>query len=254
MIELTLNAAAEKAADLIKQAHKVVAITGAGISTPSGIPDFRSAGSGLWTHEDPMQVASLSAFRYRPEKFFDWLRPLARKFLSAEPNPAHLALAKMEANGFLSALVTQNIDSLHQRAGSHNVVELHGTAASLTCPKCRSHYSISEFIEVFLEQENIPHCPRCQAILKPDIVLFEELLPVAAWQFAEDYCSQADLILVVGSSLEVTPAAHLPLYGLERGAKLMINTFSSTYLDERADLLLPFDVAAIMPAISDRLS
>jgi NAD-dependent deacetylase len=238
------------AARLIRSSRYTVALTGAGISTPSGIPDFRSQGSGLWTKNDPMRVASLSAFRHRPQDFFDWLRPLAITMLQAGPNPAHRALADLEAMGFLQGIVTQNIDYLHQQAGSREVVEVHGTASSFTCPRCHAKYESSVFLQTFITEQGVPRCPACDAIVKPDIVMFEEALPMDAWRRAENHFLKADLVLVVGSSLEVTPVATLPLYALDRGAKIIINTLSSTYLDGQA-IKIEQDVATALPAIVD---
>ncbi len=248
-MQQSMEETAALAAHLIRQSHYVVALTGAGISTPSGIPDFRSANTGLWTHNNPMEVASLSAFRHQPQKFFNWLRPLAREMVKAQPNPAHLALARLEQNGYLKAVITQNIDGLHRRAGTRNLYEIHGSMETLTCLKCRQDFPANDFYDHFINQEQIPACPNCRSTLKPGIVLFEEMLPVDVWNAAQAQSEQADLFLVVGSALEVTPAAHLPLYALENGAKLVIITLSPTYLDPRAALLLPFDVAEVLPAI-----
>jgi NAD-dependent deacetylase len=243
----------KKAVEILQQAKYIVALTGAGISTPSGIPDFRSAKTGLWQKDDPMKVASSTAFRYHPEVFFNWLRPLAEKSLAAEPNSAHVALAKMEQNGFLSAVITQNIDGLHQKAGSKNVIEVHGSMQTLRCLHCKTSFDLSDFQIDFIENRAIPKCPACQRKLKPDITLFEEMLPMDAWQRAEELCFSADVLLVVGSSLEVVPASQLPLYALEKNAKLIINTYSSTYLDPYADVLLPWNVTEVMPAILKEL-
>jgi len=248
MIPAEAQIAAQKAGQLIRAARHAVVLTGAGISTPSGIPDFRSASTGLWIKDDPMQVASLSAFRYRPEVFFNWLRPLARKMWQAAPNAAHLGLAEMEKAGVLQAVITQNIDGLHQEAGSSNVLEVHGSARTAHCKACRKIYPAAQFREEFLAG-GIPHCPVCGAILKPDVVLFEEMLPADVWEAAHRHCRQADVMLVVGSALEVTPAAGLPYTAVESGASLVINTISSTYLDERAEILLPYDVVEIVPLI-----
>lgn len=249
MTSLTIKQAAQQAAMHISESKWMVVLTGAGISTPSGIPDFRSPKTGLWSRDDPMVVASLSAFRNRPERFFNWLRPLAREMTKAQPNPAHVALAQLEQKGILKAIITQNIDGLHQKAGSKTVLEVHGSVQELHCPSCRQNFPVENYLESFISKEEIPRCVNCRAILKPNIVLFEELLPMNVWQQAEQQATQADLFVVVGSALEVTPAAHLPLYALEQGARLIINTFSPTYLDTRADLLLPFDVAEIWPEI-----
>jgi len=248
MIPLAAENAIQEAADLIRSARHVVVLTGAGISTPSGIPDFRSQKTGLWTKDDPMQVASFSAFKYRPEAFFNWLRPLAEKIWQARPNPAHIGLAELEAAGLIEAVITQNIDGLHQEAGSKTVLELHGSARSADCPHCRKTYPADVFRQSFMAG-GIPRCPQCSTILKPAIVLFEEMLPTDVWEEASWQCEQADVMLVVGSSLEVIPAAGLPRLALEHQARLIINTMSTTYLDGQAQILLPYDVAEIIPLI-----
>lgn len=243
-----------QAVQLVKNSKSMVVLTGAGVSVPSGVADFRSSGTGLWTKNDPMEVASLSAFRFHPEKFFNWLRPLAQDILQARPNPAHTALAALERVGVIKTLITQNIDSLHQRAGSQNVVEIHGTIYTLTCSRCDHSFPLADFREPFIQNRGMPNCPNCGALLKPDIVLFQENLPEEAWFQAERACAEADLMLVVGSSLEVYPAASLPLIALESGAPLMINTLSSTPLDERAALLLPYDAAQFLPLLAEKIS
>lgn len=252
MTTLTGDLAAELATlvELVRQAQHVVILTGAGYSTRSGIPDFRSAGSGLWTKYLPMEVASLTTFRHNPELFFAWLHPLASHMLLAQPNSAHLALAEMEAAGILKAIITQNIDGLHSRAGSKNVLEVHGTFNSLTCVGCFKRYSAKGVIEPYLETSAIPRCPQCGAILKPDIILFEEQLPVRIWQQAEKACKACDLLLVAGTSLEVMPSARLPVDVLSHGGKLAIINQSETFVDERADLVLRGDVVEIMPLLA----
>lgn len=248
MIPAGVEIAVQKAGELIHSARHAVVFTGAGISTPSGIPDFRSQNTGLWTKDDPMKVASLTAFRNRPEVFFNWLRPLAQKMWQAKPNAAHIGLAELEQAGAIKAVITQNIDGLHQEAGSRNVLEVHGSARTASCKVCRKSYPADQFRQEFLEG-GIPHCPVCKAILKPDIVLFEEMLPMDVWEKAERHCSQADVMLVVGSALEVVPAAGLPYLAVENGASLIINTISPTYLDNQATILLPYNVVDIVPMI-----
>jgi len=242
-----------QASQLISNSKFTVVLTGAGISTASGIPDFRSQGTGLWQKNNPLEVASLTAFQYTPEKFFNWLRPLARDIWQARPNPAHIALAQLEKGGWIKAIITQNIDGLQQAAGAENVIELHGSATTLTCFSCHKSYPFSEFIQAFLMEDDLPRCPNCSGLLKPDIILFEEMLPMGDWSQAQQLCENADLILVIGSSLEVTPASNLPLYALENGAHLIINNYSSTYLDERADILLPLNIIETIPAIAQFL-
>src|SRR5574338_9721 len=176
-----LAANLQKAAGLLRRAKHAVAFTGAGISTHSGIPDFRSAGSGLWERFDPMEVASLDVFRTRPERFYDWLRPLLQNIWSAQPNPAHQALARLEEVGILKALITQNIDDLHQRAGSRQIYEVHGSLRTMTCPRCQQVYPSRHFQPMLAGADGsggLPRCPNCAVVMKPDITLFGEMLPV----------------------------------------------------------------------------
>lgn len=236
-------------ANLIRASRKAVALTGAGISTPSGVPDFRSAGSGLWARFLPMQVASLSAFRYRPVEFFAWLRPLASHMLGALPNAAHFALAQLESAGFLDTLITQNIDTLHHRAGSKKLLEIHGTFHTLTCTGCFRQRTAVGLIEPYLETGAIPRCPDCGWMLKPDVILFEEQLPIKTWLRAEEACKTCDLLLVAGTSLEVLPSAKLPVQALSNGARLVLINHTETYVDVRADVILRADVADVLPLI-----
>jgi len=239
----------QKAANIIRQSSDVVVLTGAGISTPSGIPDFRSTDSGLWTKYDPFEVASLSAFRYQPERFFKWMHPLALKMFEAEPNDAHIGLARLEHEGFLNLIITQNIDNLHQRAGSNNVIEIHGSMKSLSCVSCFSQYYSDDFIEPYLHYGSIPHCPSCHNILKPDVILIGEQLPVSAWQKAYQASMECDLMIIAGSSLEVVPVANLPMSVVDKGAQLIVINHSETYINTRADLVFLQDVALIIPLI-----
>jgi NAD-dependent deacetylase len=243
------------AAKLITEANNVVILSGAGLSTPSGIPDFRSAKTGMWETNDPMQVASLSAFRYRPNDFFNWLKPLSEKIYYAKPNAAHTALATLEQIGKIKAIVTQNIDCLHQKAGSNNVIEVHGSIANLECPKCVSSTPFDEVLmQNFIKDFSIPACEQCGSNLKPSITLFEEMLPYDAWNLATHHFEYADLVIVVGSSLEVSPANQLPMIGKSNGAKLIINTLSTTHLDSRANLLINYDVVAVWKSILDKFT
>jgi NAD-dependent deacetylase len=244
-----MDTALQRAAGLLRGARHAVAFTGAGISTPSGIPDFRSSGTGLWKTSDPMKVASLTSFRRTPQAFFDWLRPLARQIGLSQPNPAHQALAELEQAGILKAVITQNIDGLHQRAGSKTVFEVHGSMTTLSCAACRRAYPSQEFYPAFVSEGTIPRCPTCRGTLKPDIVLFEEMLPAATWQASVEHSEKADVYLVVGSSLEVMPAAGLPYAAVENEAALIINNYTPTYLDKNAAVLLPVDVAQALPGI-----
>lgn len=243
----------EFAAGLLQEARHAVVLTGAGLSTPSGIPDFRSAGTGLWSHDEPLEVASLVTFRTHPERFFNWFRPLASQICYALPNPAHLALAQLEAQGRLKAILTQNIDLLHYQAGSKNVIELHGSLRTLSCTQCYRQFDHQDYLPAFIERGELPHCPLCAALLKPDVILFGEQLPYQAMVRAQQEIRQCDLILVIGSSLEVLPVAGLPMQAIDHGAHLIIINNSPTYLNVRADLVLPEDVAKIIPAIAERV-
>lgn len=241
------------AAELLREARHAIVLTGAGLSTPSGIPDFRSAGTGLWARDEPLEVASLATFRTHPERFFQWFRPLAGQICYAQPNPAHLALAKLEAQGRLKAVITQNIDLLHHQAGSKNVIEMHGSLRTLSCTQCYRQFGYQDFLPAFIASGLIPHCPDCGAILKPDVILFGEQLPYKAISLAQQEARLCDLVLVIGSSLEVLPVAGLPMQAIDHGAHLIIINNSPTYLDIRADIVLPEDVAKIIPAIAERV-
>jgi NAD-dependent deacetylase len=239
---------------LLQSARHAVVFSGAGMSTPSGIPDFRSHGSGLWQHSDPMKVASLTTFRLHPQDFWDWKRPLLLSIWDAQPNAAHIALAQMEARGYLKALITQNIDGLHERAGSRCVLPVHGTVDQMTCRRCHKRIPSRDFEAQLRAGREMPRCSVCQTVLKPDIVLFEERLPQDIWETAESHCSQADVILVVGSSLAVWPAASLPELAVENGAKLIIVNLTPTHLDQAAAVHLAADVAVALPAIAEGLA
>jgi NAD-dependent protein deacetylase/lipoamidase len=242
----------EYAADLLRQATRAVVLTGAGISTPSGIPDFRSEGTGLWSRDEPLEVASISTFRIDPEKFYKWFRPLASQIYNAKPNAAHQALAQLEKTGHLKAIITQNIDMLHQKAGAERVIEMHGTVRTLSCSNCYHQYGYEFYLPAYIADGAIPTCPACKGVLKPDVILFGEQLPYRAWQEAQKACRDCDLILVAGSSLEVLPVAGLPMQAIDRGAHLIIINQTPTYLSVRADINILENVADVIPLIKDQ--
>lgn len=244
--------AIEFAAELLRAAKRAVVLTGAGLSTPSGIPDFRSEGTGLWARDEPLEVASLSTFRTAPERFYNWFRPLALQIYEAQPNPAHLALAKLEQAGRIRTVITQNIDVLHQKAGSSCVIEMHGSLSTLTCSQCFQQVGSEPYIMHFAQTGFLPRCLHCGAVLKPDVILFGEQLPHRPWLEAQRESRQCDLMLVAGSSLEVLPVAGLPMQALDRGAHLIIINNSPTYINVRADLVLLEDVARTLPAIAEK--
>lgn len=237
-----------RAAQIIHDARRIVALTGAGISRPSGIPDFRSQG-GLWARDDPFEVASLAGFRVDPRRFYSWVRPLLDTIAAALPNPAHQALAHLEGAGRLTAVITQNIDGLHQRAGSRTVYELHGHLRGVTCLDCEHQAPAAPLIEQ-LRRGKIPRCA-CGGLFKPDVVLFDELLPRGLFWLAQRAIENCDVVLVAGTALEVAPVCELPLAALRRGARLIIVNQSATYLDDRADVVLREDVAEALPEIAD---
>jgi len=241
----------EKAAQIILSSKYVVALTGAGISTPSGIPDFRSPGSGLWEKVDPMAVASIYAFRLNPERFFEWFRPLGKTLLESRPNPAHIALAKLEEAGLLKAVITQNIDGLHQKAGSKRVLEIHGHIREAECIICRRSYPTESFLHNYLELGEIPRC-QCGGILKPKVILFGEPLPKWVFLEAVGEAQRCDAMIIAGSSLEVYPAAELPTLAYQNGAKLIVVNLQSTYADSIADVVIREDVAVALPAIAEK--
>ena len=238
-----------QAKKLLQNARHAVALTGAGVSTPSGIPDFRSPGSGIWERVDQFQVASLFAFRRHPDAFFNCIRPMIRLAQNAVPNPAHHALAEMEHLGLLQAIITQNIDGLHTRAGSQRVIQLHGNFQTATCTSCYQVAPGEEVLEFLLTQEGIPTCDKCGGVFKPNIILFGEQLPFSALQAAQQEIRRCDLILVAGSSLTVEPAASLPARAKNNGTQLILVNLQPTQVDNIADVVIHADVAEVLPQL-----
>lgn len=250
---MNLEQQIQQAAERIGGANKIVAMSGAGISTPSGIPDFRSPNSGLWDAVDPLSVASIHAFRQNPEAFYNWIHPLARRFAEAEPNPAHYALAELEAQGKLSAVITQNIDDLHQKAGSQTVYELHGHLREVTCTRCYRVETAADLFQNFVSTGAVPRCS-CKGVFKPNAILFGEQLPMQAFVSARLAVEAADLVIIAGSSLEVAPASDLPEIALDHGIPMLIINKHSTFLDSRAELVIRGDVAEVLPQVVAQLT
>lgn len=240
----------EQAIKLLQSSSTAVALTGAGISTPSGIPDFRSPDSGLWDRHDAMEVATIYAFKQRPHDFYDWMRPLAVLILNAQPNPAHAALAQLEQYGPVKALITQNIDMLHGRAGSRNVYEVHGHMRRATCISCHAEIDANGMLAEFVATGDVPHCDYCGGVLKPNVILFGELLPMRVLKAAQSYAVHSDLMLIAGTSLEVAPAGDLPLLAKQTGARLIIVNNSPTHVDDIADVVIRGDVAEVLPRLA----
>jgi NAD-dependent deacetylase len=249
---LASHTAIEDAAELVRKAKRAVALTGAGISTPSGIPDFRSEGTGLWSRDEPLEVASLSTFPYCPRTFLRMVPPAGGQIFYANANAAHKALAQLEEAGHMQTIITQNIDALHQKAGSTCVVETHGTMRTLTCTSCYKSFEAEPHLKSFIDDGKIPFCSHCKGILKPDVILFGEQLPHSAWIQAQRAARQCDLMLVAGSSLEVLPVAGLPMQALDRGAHLIVVNNTPTYVNVRADVVILDDVASVLPEIAKR--
>lgn len=243
-----MQAEIEQAAELIRESRHMVAFTGAGSSTASGIPDFRSPGSGLWEKVNPLLVASIWSFRVNPRPFFDWVRPLAGLVLTASPNPAHEALFMLEEHGYLRAIITQNIDDLHQKAGSTRVLELHGHLREATCIRCYAVVPVVPTVEQFISDGEVPHCD-CGGVLKPNVILFGEQLPIQVYNEAAAEARRCDLMLVAGSSLEVTPAADLPTIAVDHGARAIVINLQPTPFDRQADVVIHGDMAEVLPRI-----
>ncbi len=245
----TPASAADRLAELLRSADRVLALTGAGISVPSGIPDFRSPGTGLWANVDPMEVAHIDVFRRDPERFWQFY---GRRFAALRdklPNAAHLALAELERRGVIEAVVTQNIDGLHRAAGTQDLIEVHGTIGTSSCLRCGARLELAD-VRARLDAavDGVPRCD-CGAPLKPDVVLFGELLPEAALTRASALAARADVLLCVGTSLEVFPIAQLPQITLAAGGALALVTIGPTPYDARAAVKLGGDVVEELGAV-----
>lgn len=234
-----------RAAEDILKARRAVAFTGAGISVESGIPDFRSPG-GLWSRFDPDEYAHIEAFRRDPEKVWRMLREMLELTLGAKPNPAHRALAELEELGLLRAVITQNVDGLHQRAGSREVIEFHGTQDWLVCLGCGWRRPS----EGITPEEIPPRCPHCDLILKPDVVFFGEPIPWQAQRKALEEARSCDLMLVVGTSAVVFPAGELPILAKRQGAIIIeINKEPTVLTGSISDYLIQGEAGKTLPLI-----
>jgi NAD-dependent deacetylase len=241
-------------AELLGAARSVVALTGAGISVPSGIPDFRTPRTGLWENVDPMTVAHIDAFRADPVGFWDFYGRRFATLGGKQPNGAHRALVAMEAAGHLDAVITQNIDMLHRKAGSEQLVEVHGSIATCTCPRCPGGVALEEVrARVARASDGVPRCAGCRGPLKPDVVLFGELLDERTLARARELCEGAELLLCIGSSLEVHPVAGLPLLTRRAGGSVAIVTRGPTPLDDLAEVRLGGDVEAELAGLAAAL-
>jgi len=249
----TRNQEALRLAELIRESGTVVALTGAGISVPSGIADFRTPGTGLWANVDPMEVAHIDVFRRDPKRFWEFYGDRFQSLEGKQPNRAHEILAELEREGLLAAVITQNIDRLHARAGSRELIEVHGTIGHSSCLRCRERFELDE---VRRRQRadgfGVPRCD-CGQPLKPDVVLFGELLPEDALERAHELAATADLMLCIGSSLEVYPVAQLPEITLACGGQIAILTQGYTRLDSQAAVKLSGDIVDELEAVATAL-
>jgi NAD-dependent deacetylase len=242
---MTVTTQAERLAELLRDSKRAVVLTGAGVSVPSGIPDFRSPGSGLWEKVDPMEVAHIDAWRRDPDRFWSFYRDRFASLVHKEPNEAHFALAELERRGLVRGVITQNVDRLHRRAGSERVIEVHGSIEYSVCMECRGKVSL----ERVLASEGTPECPACVTPLKPDVVLFGEMLPELAMSEAQALALEADLMVCVGSSLEVYPVAGLPAMTRGGGGRIALVTQGPTAYDTDAEVKLDGDVVDELRAV-----
>ena len=240
------------AAKTLKESNFAIAMTGAGISVPSGIPDFRSPG-GLWSRFDPQSVCSEWALRNNPAGVWEFLFEALNMFASARPNPAHTALVRLEKMAILKSIITQNIDNLHQAAGSKEVIEFHGGCGSFYCNKCKKDFELSTALG--LTRKDIPwFCNDCGVIIRPSVVFFGEQIPEPAMVRSQEMAEKADLVLIVGTSGEVAPANILPQWVKRRGGKIIEINLGSTAYDEYSDLKLDMPAEIALPRIVDELN
>jgi NAD-dependent deacetylase len=238
----------ERLVELVRERQPCVVLTGAGVSTESGIPDFRSP-TGIWAQYDPMEYATIDAFLADPVKVWDFYGKRLDLLAAAQPNDGHLALAELERRGWVRAVITQNIDRLHERAGSRALVEVHGSIRTSSCLDCGTVVPFDEVRRLL----PVPACPSCGRILKPDVVMFGELLPEAEIARATQLAAEAGLLLVVGSSLEVYPVAGLPLETLAAGGSLAIVNRGATQFDRRASVTIDAGAGKTLRALADAL-
>lgn len=247
-----MRTTADKLATAIARAGRIAVLTGAGISTESGLPDFRSQ-DGLWRRYRPEMLANLEALRERPQLFYEFYRYRLQLLRQAAPNPAHKALADLERQGRVEAIVTQNVDGFHAMAGSRNVIELHGTLRRVRCQDCSRVYPSALLEEPVTDLAALPRCA-CGGLIRPGVVLFGEMLPEQAMLDAYAVMERCEGLLIVGSSLLVHPAAGLPAIVRRRNKPLWIINLSATPYDDVADLVIRERAGDVLPGVADRLA
>ncbi|MFX0029249.1 MAG: NAD-dependent deacetylase [Candidatus Hermodarchaeota archaeon] len=243
----------KKAAELLLNSKHSIVLTGAGISTESGIPDFRGEG-GIWAKYKPDIYGNIESFLKDPSKFWKLAEDIAPALFNAEPNPGHFALAELEKLKIIKAIITQNVDELHQKAGAVIVYEVHGNINRFSCLGCRASYTKEQVLNKLKKgRRSSPGCDYCGAPLKPSVVLFGEDLPKFEKYMSIDLAKKADVMLIAGSSLTVAPVCDLPLYTLSGGGKLIIVNDEPTYLDDKAEIVLTQKTGIVLPLIVEEI-
>jgi NAD-dependent deacetylase len=248
-MSVAVSAQAARLAELLRDAERTVVLTGAGVSVPSGIPDFRSPRTGLWENVDPMEVAHIDAWRRDPDRFWRFYGDRFASLTDKRPNEAHLALAELERRGLIRGVITQNIDRLHRAAGTERLIEVHGSIEWSVCLQCGGKVALDRVVEQLRADDGAPECACCFTPLKPDVVLFGEMLPERAMSEAQALALDADLMVCVGSSLEVYPVAGLPAITRGAGGRLALVTQGRTPYDDEAEVKLGGDVVAELRAV-----
>ena len=246
---VAVSTQATRLAQLLRDAERAVVLTGAGVSVPSGIPDFRSPRTGLWENVDPMEVAHIDAWRRDPDRFWRFYGDRVASLVDKQPNEAHLVLAEQERRGLIKAVITQNIDRLHRVAGTERLIEVHGSIEWSVCLQCGGKVALDRVVEQLRADDGAPECACCFTPLKPDVVLFGELLPERALAEAQALALDADLMVCVGSSLEVYPVAGLPALTRGAGGRLALVTQGETPYDAEAEVRLDGDVVEELRAV-----
>jgi NAD-dependent deacetylase len=253
IIKLIEKKKIQTAAELLLNSKEAIALTGAGISTESGIPDFRSEG-GIWEKYKPEIYGNIEAFLKNPTKFWDMAKKIAPNLFKAKPNPGHFALAELEKMDLIKAVITQNIDELHQKAGSIIVYEVHGSVYRFSCLGCRASYTKEQiFRKLKKEKKHGPSCEFCASPLKPSVVLFGEGLPRFEMYQSQALAQKADVMLIAGSSLSVAPICDLPAYTLREKGDLIIVNDQPTHLDDKATVVINHKTGTILPLIVEEI-
>jgi len=246
-----LNIKIKNLANLIIDSNDIVALTGAGMSTESGIADFRSPGTGLWDKVDPYEFASINSYMANTSKNLEFMLETGRTIFRARPNRGHKALTKLQKMGKLRGVLTQNIDRLHHKAHTKNIVEFHGNAYEAKCMSCGQIYEITTMVNQVMKGQSSPSCEKCSGLLKPNAIFFGEPLESETLQAADEMISKCDLLLVLGSSLVVYPVAFYPKKIISKGAKLAIINIQETDIDSAAEVVIHEKIGEVFPRIVD---